>query len=52
VSQARSWNLLGPESKLKTPVTGARLRDEMRLKVAGRVVQKPEEFMLGDMKLK
>jgi len=32
-------------------VTGERSRDEMRLKVAGRVTQKPEEFMLRDMKL-
>jgi hypothetical protein len=30
---------------------GERSRDEMRLKVTGRVVQKPEEFMQGDMKL-
>jgi hypothetical protein len=52
VSQARSWNLLDPVLRLKTPVTGERSRDEMQLKIAGRVVQKPEEFMQRDMKLK
>jgi hypothetical protein len=52
VSQARSWNLLGPEINWKTPVTGERSRDEMRLKVTRRVVQQPEEFMQCDMKLK